>query len=286
MTDYVSRGLSSWAVRRRAASSGVLARRLAATTAALARHRRALAQERAVTTDLRAAARPVPPGPVRLNGVELTAHHRASDRHAGVGGDWCDWQKLPDDQLLLDVGDVVGHGVAAAESMLRLRHSVAALAGAGLEPQEVLAAANTQLWRAGRAELATALVAVYDPARCELRWASAGHPPVAFTDTAGQAWLGPAPAGMMLGVDPDAHFECAAARLAGDQAVVLYTDGVVESRSATIDHGIGNLLAALRTTAGPAGAVRLLDAGQPPDDPQDDACLLAAKVLSGPSSPQ
>jgi serine phosphatase RsbU (regulator of sigma subunit) len=261
---------------------GPLVRRLRAARAMAARHRDALNEERAVAASLRAAARPVPSGPERISGVQLTAYHSAADRHAGVGGDWCDWQMLCDNRLLLDVGDVVGHGPAAAECMVRLRHTVAALASAGLEPDHVLAAANAQLLRAGRTEMATALVAVYDPGSAELRWASAGHPPPVFTDTVGRAWSGAAPAGMMLGVTSDARYECAAASLPGEQAVVLYTDGLVETRTATIDHGIGRLVAALRAPNGPDGPSRLAGAidalGQ--HNPHDDVCILAAHVVS------
>jgi serine phosphatase RsbU (regulator of sigma subunit) len=260
-----------------------MARRLRAARAVSAGRQRALLRERTLATRLRNATRPVPAGPVELDDVRLTARHRPADRFAGVGGDWCDWQSLPGHRILLDVGDVVGHGLGAVDTMVRLRHTIAALAAAGLEPQSVLATANALLWRTGRAEMATALVAVYDPALRELRWASAGHPPLILTDPGGDARSCASPPGMMLGVDPHARYEPATTRLDPGDGVVLYTDGFVESRCNSIDQGIGTLVAALRECRPAEGRpIPLCDAvGRlQPRSPDDDACMLAADVTA------
>jgi hypothetical protein len=242
--------------------------------------RSALRRERDVATGLREATRPVPPGPGELNGMQFTALHQAADDHAGVGGDWCDWQGRPDGRVLLTVGDVAGHGLPAVQTMVRLRHTVAALAGAGLAPADVLAEANRQLWRAGRAEMATALVAEYDPRDRRFRWASAGHLPVIFTDLLGEARCQWPPAGVMLGVDPDARYRCATVTLRRGQAAVLYTDGFVEQPTASIDDGIALLVAGLRRCRGadPRSRLRHGLGRVARVNPRDDACLLAALV--------
>jgi serine phosphatase RsbU (regulator of sigma subunit) len=259
-------------------------RRLRAARIALGTRQHELDREREVASGLRRAARPVPAGPAEIDGVRLVARHRPADAHAQVGGDWCDWRPLPDRRLLLAVGDAVGHGLPAAGTMLRVRHSVAALAASGLPPQRVLATANSLLCSGertdGTGEMATALVAIYDSGTHVLCWASAGHPPIVFADAMGTAWTGANPPGPMLGAYPDARYEGAVARLYPGGTVLLYTDGYVETRRTRIDDGINALVATVGDAAG--GPYRRLNDALTqlaPRNPQDDACLLAAHVM-------
>jgi serine phosphatase RsbU (regulator of sigma subunit) len=258
-------------------------RRLRAARTALGLHHHALLREREIVSALRRAIQPVPAGPTEINGVRLVVEHRPADRHAQVGGDWCDWRPLPGNRLLLAVGDAVGHGLDAAATMVRLRYAATALATSGLPPNLVLTTLNSLLWSADSVEigeLATALLAVYDRDNRELTWASAGHPPIVFADATGAAWAGSCPHGPMLGAYRDPAYACATSRLRRDDLVVLYTDGFVEDRRSAIDEGIETLLAAVRASAGVGCNAPFDDAlaRLAPRNPDDDACLLAAYV--------
>jgi serine phosphatase RsbU (regulator of sigma subunit) len=242
--------------------------------------RRKLAEQRDINTKLRSVILPDPAPATDVNGVRVAVRYHAADRGALVGGDWYLSDALPCGGLLLAVGDVVGHGLAAAATMVQLRHAMMALAVAGHAPDEILAALNQLLCRQAEGQAATAVVATYRPDSHRLTWARAGHLPilVANDDGVEQLWD---PPGTVLGVRPEAGYARAASRIAAGDLLLMYTDGFVEERGRTIDDGVRALGDRARETLGqphgdrPAAVVdglrrRNLD---------DDACVLAAAPL-------
>ena len=127
-----------------------------------------------------------------------------ADRRARVGGDWHQIVPLPDGDLLLAVGDVAGHGLAAAATMAQLRHALAGLALLTPSPAAILTALNTLLCQRPDVDalLATAVVARYEPQHKRLTWAQAGHPPALVARTGGVRPLS-RPSGLLLGVSTD-----------------------------------------------------------------------------------
>src|SRR6185369_16925972 len=97
-----------------------------------------------------------------------------------VGGDWYDAFDLDDGRIGLVVGDVAGHGLAAAGLMAQLRNALRAYALAGMTPAEVMTAVGHLMHKTDASGFATCLYAVADPASGELVWARAGHPPMAL----------------------------------------------------------------------------------------------------------
>jgi serine phosphatase RsbU (regulator of sigma subunit) len=96
----------------------------------------------------------------------------------------------------------------------------------------------------GLQRMATALFATLDPVTGQLRIASAGHlAPLLLTG--GHAEFLPVTPSRMLGAPPAPApaLEWAGVLPAG-ATLVLFTDGLVESRSADIDEGLAHLLAA------------------------------------------
>jgi serine phosphatase RsbU (regulator of sigma subunit) len=86
-----------------------------------------LAQARATRTAEREAVRllqrlSIPTALPSLPGVRIAAHYGPADEEVPIGGDWYDTVVTSDGRLILIVGDVAGHGRAAAETMIRLRH--------------------------------------------------------------------------------------------------------------------------------------------------------------------
>ncbi|GAB3175280.1 SpoIIE family protein phosphatase [Streptomyces incanus] len=218
----------------------------------------------------------------------LEAAHRYLPAQAGVGGDWYDVIELSGARVALVVGDVVGHGLHAAATMGRLRTAVHNFATLDLPPDELLARVDDLVARLDRERAdqgddegligATCLYVVYDPAagRCSL--ARAGHPPPALVRPDGTVSFPDLPAGPLLGLG-DLPFETTELEVPEGSQLVLYTDGLIETRDRDIDVGLEILRGALshpdRTPEQTCDAV--LDALLP-NGGNDDVALLVART--------
>ncbi|MGK5534147.1 SpoIIE family protein phosphatase, partial [Streptomyces sp. URMC 129] len=98
-----------------------------------------------------------------------------------VGGDWYDVIPLSAARVALVIGDVMGHGMAEAATMGRLRTAVRTLTDLELPPEEILDHLNAIVADLGEERFATCLYGVYDPVTGHFTHASAGHPPPAIT---------------------------------------------------------------------------------------------------------
>ncbi|MFW3171336.1 SpoIIE family protein phosphatase [Geodermatophilus sp. CPCC 206100] len=201
----------------------------------------------------------------KVPGVALAARYRPSAADV-VGGDWYDLVPLPSGRLAVVLGDVAGHGLAAAAITAQLRHALRAQLLRDLGPGAALRALGELVARLLPGELATAVVAELDPATGEVAVASAGHPPVLHAGAGGTTFIrdGRGPA---LGLLDSPDYPETRTSLAGADRLLLYSDGLVERRGARLDDG----LAALRTAAGSAGPdpEALLDAVLAALDPPD-----------------
>ncbi|MEW2546960.1 SpoIIE family protein phosphatase [Streptomyces sp. NPDC047002] len=187
-------------------------------------------------------------------GVELASRYLPADIHEGVGGDWFDVLPLPDARVGLMIGDVVGHGINAAALMGQLRTVMGTLADLDLPPAELLARLDRRvLQMSGERDLAggpgpvmscTCAYAVYDPVSRRCRLASAGHPPPAIRSPGGEVAFADVPTGPPIGLGT-AAYESVTVELGEDSVVALYTDGLIETRTADIDAGLDRLAAAL-----------------------------------------
>ncbi|MFX4294952.1 ATP-binding SpoIIE family protein phosphatase [Streptomyces bohaiensis] len=218
-------------------------------------------------------------------GVRLAHRYTAAAESARVGGDWYDAIPLPGSRMALVVGDVMGHSTTSAAIMGQLRTTVQTLAGLDLPPEEVLRHLDEQAQRLGEDRMATCLYAVYDPVAHTLTAASAGHPPPVLLHVDGTTELVDLPPNAPIGVGGVDFETCTVSAPAGS-TLVLYTDGLVESRSRDVSTGVDQLRALLTETARltrPGAAAPLealcdeiLDIAGP-GDRDDDVALLAAQ---------
>jgi CheY-like chemotaxis protein/anti-sigma regulatory factor (Ser/Thr protein kinase) len=213
--------------------------------------------------------------------VELAARYRPEDSGTRVGGDWYDAVVLDEQRIALMIGDVVGHGLAAAARMGELRNALRAYAieghGPGLAVQRLDRLVRMTV---GQKMIATVLFGVLDLRTGSITLARAGHPPPLVRAPDGTVRLLDGGSTLPIGVATDdvpSEFTYA---LADGETILLYTDGVVERRSEPIDAGIERMMSALGSGSATAEAscdrvlARLLAAG-PPDD---DVAMLAAHV--------
>lgn len=216
-------------------------------------------------------------------GFRLAARYLPADRPALVGGDWYDAFPLPDGTIALAVGDVVGHGLAAAATMGQMRNALRAYAVADGPPAAVLDQLNALAVHLAEGGLATAVFGELDVDRRTFRWASAGHAPPLVIGGAGPRLLAP-PAGMMIGADSAAAYDDVVEPLTDGDLLVLYSDGLIERRASDLDADSDALLAAAADLAG-SGAEQactaLITRLVPPAGPEDDVCLLVLEFGAG-----
>ncbi|MEU3076623.1 ATP-binding SpoIIE family protein phosphatase [Streptomyces laurentii] len=218
-------------------------------------------------------------------GVRLASRYLPAAETARVGGDWYDAIPLPGSRVALVVGDVMGHSMTSAAIMGQLRTTAQTLAGLDLPPQEVLHHLDEQAQRLGENRMATCMYAVYDPVAHRITIANAGHPPPILLHLGGQAEVLRVPSGAPIGVG-GVDFEAVELDAPAGATLLLYTDGLVESRLRDVSSGIELLRERLAATAqltGPDHAPPLealcddvLDM-LGPGDRDDDIALLAAR---------
>jgi hypothetical protein len=193
-----------------------------------------------------------------------------------VGGDWYDVVQLPTGEVACVQGDVAGHGIAAAGTMSQLRNALRAYLVEERSPSGVLTRLSRLTGQLLPLALATATVAVVEPATGLVRVATAGHPPVCHVPAGGDARLVDVEPWPPLGVVQDGSSSPReqAVTLEPGEALVLYSDGLVERRSESIDVGLDRLLrVATGTSDATALCVKLMTDCRDPDG-DDDATVL------------
>ncbi len=134
--------------------------------------------------------------------------------------------------------DVCGKGVAAGTRSLQLAGALGGLIGA-LPPEGLFAAANSfllrQRWDDG---FATAVHVLVDLRTGDYTIISAGHPPALRWDAQDHSWEVDGARGLALGIAERPEFQQTAGTLHDGDALMFYTDGVVESRSRDLMSGL------------------------------------------------
>ncbi|WP_149828367.1 SpoIIE family protein phosphatase [Streptomyces tailanensis] len=220
----------------------------------------------------------LPDHPPRHTGLELASRYQPAQATSEVGGDWYDVIPLSDDRTALVVGDVMGNGIDAAATMGRLRTATCAYADLDLDPEAVLQHLD-KITCDLEHYIVTCLYAVYDPVTRQCRMANAGHMPPALARPGRSPTLLDLPTGAPLGVGGIA-FETTTARLDPGDLLVLYTDGLVETRYHPLDDRLSALLGFLDE---PPHSLEetcdLLLYGLRHSDDHDDVALLIARAL-------
>ncbi|MCU7725251.1 SpoIIE family protein phosphatase [Actinoplanes sp. KI2] len=197
-----------------------------------------------------------------IPGIELYARYLPAQSGAAVGGDWYDAFVQPDGSVMLAVGDVAGHDIEAAATMGQVRNLVRGDAyGRDDEPGPLLAQLDRALHGLGMPAAATAVLVRLrrDDDGYDLTFANAGHPPPVLLRPDGEVevwWETPEP---LLGLVPRDERSTYRRRIPPGSALMLYTDGLVESPAQLIDDGIRRIREAI------GGKAAL---------PTDDLCTL------------
>ncbi|MCL2734834.1 MAG: SpoIIE family protein phosphatase [Actinomycetia bacterium] len=218
-----------------------------------------------------------------VEGLHITARYAPAADTAQVGGDWYDSFVLPQGDTTLIIGDVTGHDLQAAVIMSQVRNMLRGIACDREEPPAAilrrLDLAVTALYGLRTATCVYGLVKgeVGGPYRFE--WSMAGHLPPLLVTFDGETHFLEDGNGLLLGVDPDAERTGASSDLPGRSTLLLYTDGLIERRGESLDHGLTRLRqrAAGLSHYGLEGMCDALLEGLAVDS-HDDVALLALRL--------
>lgn len=233
----------------------------------------ALARERTISRTLQESL--LPERLPRHPGLHLDAWHVAAEKELIVGGDWYDVIETGDSVWLV-IGDVAGHGVAAATQAGQLRHSLRVYAHEGFGLSEAIRRLNELVLGTQLTGMATMCIASLCLDSGALRVVRAGHPPPLLIRAGGEPELLEGLPGVVLGV-PGAVCEEYATTLEVGDRLVLYTDGLIELPHDNLDIGFGRLIEAARGLEG-LKELRdgIVDEMVDVTDLRDDVALLLA----------
>ncbi|HZM78729.1 MAG TPA: PP2C family protein-serine/threonine phosphatase, partial [Candidatus Limnocylindrales bacterium] len=163
-------------------------------------------------------------------GVDLAVRYEPASPEAEVGGDFYELS-IVENQLLIAIGDVVGHSLHAATVTAEIRYAMRAYALEGHSPGTIACLIDRLMGRLLPGEYATCCLLLLDPGTGRARLANAGHlPPMLITDGGVKPLEHKAPLlGLQLPRPADLEMV-----IPSGATLLLYTDGLVERRSSSI----------------------------------------------------
>ncbi|KUJ67128.1 serine/threonine protein phosphatase [Streptomyces albus subsp. albus] len=198
---------------------------------------------------------------------------------SGVGGDWFDVIPLPGGRTALVVGDVMAHGLPAAATMGRLRAVARTLMQLDISPERMLARLDLAARDLDEDQVATCLCVIHDPVDSCYTIARAGHLPPLLVAPDGTAEYLDVPAGAPVGAGVIPYDVVRVPARPGSR-LVLFTDGLVKTRTDDLDSGLRRLLDIAAGMAPDTLTAAGLTAASAPDRRRfDEAAVLVAEHL-------
>jgi hypothetical protein len=217
-------------------------------------------------------------------GLDIATRYEPVGEHNEVGGDFYDLFASGAGMWTAIMGDVSGKGAEAAGITALARHTLRAGAMRESNPAENLRLLNAaMLADATSSRFCTVTYAQLRPedGALHVRLANGGHMPPLIARAGGGVEQIELP-GSLVGVLPDARFDCRDVRLAPGDTLLLYTDGVTDLRTRDVGSGEARLAETLAETA-PSGVEALVDAVRDmateaqDGRPRDDIALMAIR---------
>jgi serine phosphatase RsbU (regulator of sigma subunit)/anti-sigma regulatory factor (Ser/Thr protein kinase) len=172
----------------------------------------------------------------QVPGLRMAARYLPAADESAVGGDWYDVIELNNQCLGFAIGDVAGHGMAAATFMGQLRSAIRAYALDSEGPAEVVTKLADFADRM-HSRMATVIYATLNLSTWQVRFARAGHPYPLLLRADGRAEFLSDTGGPPLGTGGGRAYEEHSLILAPEETVLLYTDGLIERRGRQLADG-------------------------------------------------
>nr|WP_253838553.1 GAF domain-containing SpoIIE family protein phosphatase [Actinokineospora globicatena] len=197
-----------------------------------------------------------------------------------VGGDWYDVFTLPGDRLGLVIGDVAGHGLAAAVVMGRLRSALRAYALIYTSPAKVLTNLHAKVSHFEHRSMATAAYGVIDLTTRQLTLSVAGHLPPVLALPGHPATLLTAPADIPigLGITPKRPRRDTVIDLPPGAVLAFYTDGLIERPGHALDPYLDQLLSTITQADPNTICTHVTESLLGDTPPRDDVALLVLRL--------
>ena len=218
----------------------------------------------------------------QVPGLRVDTAYAAAAHAAEIGGDWYDVFKIDENLVGISVGDVAGHGLRAAAIMGSVRQAIRIAARVRREPATVLDRVNQALCADEAGVLVTAFFATIDMRNGRTRYAVAGHPLplVIHSGTEVEQLSGE---GLILGVEPHARYQTFEVDLRSGEAIVGFTDGLIEVRRDYFK-GMNDLIEAVKTEYGAMSsasfAEQIKDRILAGVEPVDDSAVLFVGITN------
>ena len=164
----------------------------------------------------------------RISGLEIAARYIPMSL---VAGDFYDFIVVDEKHVGILVADVSGHGLPAALIASMLKAAFAAQAPHASEPARVLSGLNQSLCGKFKNHFVTGAYVFVDMEKNCIKYAGAGHPPLLLWRQSSAAASEVLENGLLLGFFKDAPYSVVEVCVQPGDKAVLYTDGILETRS-------------------------------------------------------
>lgn len=198
-------------------------------------------REEAISTQLQRAL--LPKQLPELAGIRIDASYHTAATNADIGGDWYDVFLLGEDTIGISMGDVTGHGLQAASTMATVRQSIQTAARYTQDASAVFDLVNRNIFDQDSG-VVSAFFGIINTCDGRMQYAIAGHPPPITVRASGTVGM-LSGSGLLLGVERNARYERFETQLESGSALVLYTDGLVETYRGDFSRGISLLIDAI-----------------------------------------
>ncbi|MFF2848016.1 PP2C family protein-serine/threonine phosphatase [Streptomyces sp. NPDC058001] len=218
-----------------------------------------------------------------LTGIEAAARYLPGTRGMEIGGDFYDLIPAGTGAAVV-IGDVQGHNVTAAGLMGQVRTAVRAYTAVGQSPTEVVRSANRLLVDLESDLFVSCLYLHLDTAADRLVLARAGHPPPLLRGPDGRVQVLGLDGGPLLGVDAGATYPRTEVPFPPGSLLVLYTDGLIESRDTDLDEALSEIadrLAAAHARPLEDLADHLVHHVERTQERTDDVALMLLRHVNG-----
>jgi phosphoserine phosphatase RsbU/P len=168
----------------------------------------------------------IPPSSIAIEGLTIEFLYEPAMQ---VGGDLLDILQLENGEVIIFLGDAMGHGVRAAMMMAAAKTALHNSCSNTSNPAQILRQMNEQLFDVVDDVFLTGLCILIEPSRQTLQWSSAGHPYFWKLENGnGEAIQSPV-SGFPLGImQPSEKYETTYSSFQKGNTIVLCTDGVIE----------------------------------------------------------
>jgi serine phosphatase RsbU (regulator of sigma subunit)/anti-sigma regulatory factor (Ser/Thr protein kinase) len=205
----------------------------------------------------------------QLPGLSMSARYLPAAEESAVGGDWYDVIEVGHRQLGLTIGDVAGHGIAAATYMGHLRSAVRAYALDVESPAELLGKLS-RFADQENSRMATVIYATLNLDTWIVDFARAGHPYPLLLRADGSATFLADAGGPPLGTGAVSEYDEQRVALGSGETLLFYTDGLIERRGQQLSDGEAALVEAAIAA---------------PDDPELKCRTIIERLTEGIETP-